>query len=234
VLLAVACQYLLAGAANLGPVCLRTAKNTQHVVGIDLQLGLAKPRHIWVAGGTFLIISLPRRRSDGRWLRRQLLRARNSYGQCEHQRQNGYPDHDPPFRAFGPSNVGNFYLTLIVDSLVGNFQVALPAVVRWASAAAACHGDRALFAGNASTQATKRSLAVGLKCPLPPESCRGVVKVGAYPESCRGYRWPARQLRARNGLMHRRKMRIKMDRPRLYALLLLVAPEGARAKVRKY
>jgi hypothetical protein len=26
-----------------------------------------------------------------------LLRARNSYGQREHQRQNGYPDHDPPF-----------------------------------------------------------------------------------------------------------------------------------------
>jgi len=35
-LLAVACQYFLAGAANLGPVRLQTTKNTQHVVGIDL------------------------------------------------------------------------------------------------------------------------------------------------------------------------------------------------------
>ena len=120
-LLAVACQYLLAGAANLGPVCLQTAKNTQHVVGINLQLGLAKPRHIWVAGGTFLIISLPHRRSDGRWLRRQLLRARNSYGQREHQRQNGYPDHDPPL-GFGHRMsaifISHFSLILNIETIV--------------------------------------------------------------------------------------------------------------------
>jgi len=122
VLLAVACQYLLAGAANLGPVCLQTAKNTQHVVGVDLQLGLAKPRHIWVAGGTFLIISLPHRRSDGRWLRRQLLRARNSYGQREHQRQNGYPDHDPPLWALAIELsaifISHFSLILNVETFV--------------------------------------------------------------------------------------------------------------------
>jgi hypothetical protein len=39
-----------------------------------------------MAGGTFLIISLPHSRSDWPWLGWQLLRARNSYGQREHQR----------------------------------------------------------------------------------------------------------------------------------------------------
>jgi hypothetical protein len=60
-LLTVARQYLLAGAANLGPVGLQTAKNSQHVVGIDLQLCLAKPRHIRMASRTFLIICLSHR-----------------------------------------------------------------------------------------------------------------------------------------------------------------------------
>jgi hypothetical protein len=55
-----------------------------------------------MTGGAFLIIPLPHRQSDGRWLRRQLLRVRNSYGEREHQRQNGYPDHDPPFPGIRP------------------------------------------------------------------------------------------------------------------------------------
>jgi len=43
------------------------------------------------------------------------------------------------------------------------------------------------------------------------------------------------QRRARSGLMHRRKMRIKMDRPRLYGFVAIGrSSEGARAKVRKY
>src|SRR5690348_1545308 len=49
-----------------------------------------------MAGGTLLIIALPHQRSDGRWLRRQLLRARGSYCQREHHRQDRYPDHHPP------------------------------------------------------------------------------------------------------------------------------------------
>ena len=71
-------QYLLAGTADLGPVRLQTAQNPQHVIRIDLQLGLTKPAHVRMAGGTLLIIALPHQRSDGRWLRRQLLRARSS------------------------------------------------------------------------------------------------------------------------------------------------------------
>src|SRR5438270_14100985 len=69
-----------------------------------------------MTGDAFLIIPLPHRQSDGRWLRRQLLRVRNSYGKREHQRQNGYPDHDLRSRAIGPSNVGKFYLTFFADS----------------------------------------------------------------------------------------------------------------------
>ena len=68
-LLTVVRQYLLAGAADLGPVRLQTAQNPQHVIRIDLQLGLTKLAHVWMAGGTFLIISLPHQRSDRRWLR---------------------------------------------------------------------------------------------------------------------------------------------------------------------
>jgi hypothetical protein len=49
-----------------------------------------------MAGGTLLIIALPRHRSDGRWLRRQVLRARSPYCQREHNRQDRYPDHHPP------------------------------------------------------------------------------------------------------------------------------------------
>src|SRR6516225_7333525 len=49
-----------------------------------------------MAGGTLLIIALPHQRSDGRWLRRQLLRDRSSYCQREHHRQDRYPDHHPP------------------------------------------------------------------------------------------------------------------------------------------
>jgi hypothetical protein len=89
-------QYLLAGAADLGPVRLQTPQNPQHVIRIDLQLGLTKPAHVRMAGGTLLIIALPHQRSDGRWLRRQLLRARSSYCQREHHRQDRYPDHHPP------------------------------------------------------------------------------------------------------------------------------------------
>lgn len=40
--------------------------------GFDLQLGLAIPGHIRVAGGAFLLISLAHR-SNGRRLRRKLL-----------------------------------------------------------------------------------------------------------------------------------------------------------------
>src|SRR6516165_8631709 len=95
-LLTVVRQYLLAGAADLGPVRLQTTQNPQHVIRIDLQLGLTKPAHVRMAGGTLLIIALPHQRSDGRWLRRQLLRARSSYCQREHHRQDRYPDHHPP------------------------------------------------------------------------------------------------------------------------------------------
>ena len=59
-------QYLLAGTANLGPVRLQTAQNPQHVIRIGLQLGLTKPAHVGMAGGTLLIIALPHQRSDGR------------------------------------------------------------------------------------------------------------------------------------------------------------------------
>ncbi len=107
-LLTVVRQYLLAGTADLGPVRLQTAQNPQHVIRIDLQLGLTKPAHVRMAGGTLLIIALPHQRSDGRWLQRQLLRARSSYCQREHRRQDRYPDHHhPPFRAVGPSNLAN-------------------------------------------------------------------------------------------------------------------------------
>jgi len=36
-----------------------------------------------------------------------LLRARSSDCQREHNRQDRYSDHHPPFRAFGPSNLAN-------------------------------------------------------------------------------------------------------------------------------
>lgn len=95
-LLTVVRQYLLAGTADLGPVRLQTAQNPQHVIRIDLQLSLTEPAHVRMAGGTLLIIALPHQRSDGRWLRRQVLRARSSYCQREHHRQDRYPDHHPP------------------------------------------------------------------------------------------------------------------------------------------
>jgi hypothetical protein len=85
-LLTVASQYLLAGVADLGPVRLQTAQDSQNVIGIDLHLGLAKSAHVRMASGAFLIISLPHKRSDGWWLWRQLLRARDSNGQREQYR----------------------------------------------------------------------------------------------------------------------------------------------------
>jgi hypothetical protein len=71
VLLAVACQDLLARVADLGPVRLQATQYAERIVGIDLQLRLTKPRHVWVAGGTLPLISL---RLHGRWLWWQLLR----------------------------------------------------------------------------------------------------------------------------------------------------------------
>jgi hypothetical protein len=104
-LLTVVRQDLLAAAADLGPVRLQTAQNPQDVIRIDLQLRLAKPGHVRMAGDTLLIISLRHQRSDGRRLRRQLLRARSSNHQREHHRQDGYPHLIPPFWAFCPSNL---------------------------------------------------------------------------------------------------------------------------------
>jgi len=77
-LLTVIRQYLLAAAADLGPVRLQTAQNPHDVIRIDLQLRLAKLGHVRMAGDTLLIISLPHQRSDGRRPRKQLLRARSS------------------------------------------------------------------------------------------------------------------------------------------------------------
>jgi len=76
VLLAVAGQNLLARVADLSAVRLQAAQYAEHVVGIDLQLGLAKPCHVGMTGDAFLLISLPHRR-NGRRLRRQLL------GECK-------------------------------------------------------------------------------------------------------------------------------------------------------
>ena len=89
-------QHLLAGTAYFGPVRLQTAQNPQQVIRIGLQLSLTEPAHVRVAGGTLLIIALPHWRSDGRWLRWQLLCARSSYCQRERHRQDRYPDHHPP------------------------------------------------------------------------------------------------------------------------------------------
>jgi hypothetical protein len=86
--------------------------------------------------------------------------------------------------AFGPSNVGNFYLTFFADSLVdcgSNFQAALRAVARWASVSAGCHSGNAWSAGNDCMQLTNRSHAAAAytasivdeqrvdQCPLYPE-----------------------------------------------------------------
>lgn len=66
-LLTVTCQDLLARAADLGPVCLQATQYTERVVGIELQLRLAKPRHVRVAGGSFALISLRLYRRRLRW-----------------------------------------------------------------------------------------------------------------------------------------------------------------------
>jgi hypothetical protein len=68
--LAVTRQDLLARTADLGAVRLQAPQYAERVVWIDLQLRLAKPRYVWVAGGTFPLISLG---LHGRRLRRQLL-----------------------------------------------------------------------------------------------------------------------------------------------------------------
>src|SRR5262249_61065918 len=57
-LLAVASENLLAGATDLRPVGLQAAEDTQRVVGIDLQLGLAKPGHVRMAGGALFVVAL--------------------------------------------------------------------------------------------------------------------------------------------------------------------------------
>jgi hypothetical protein len=73
--LAVACQDLLASAADLGPVRLQATQYAKRVVGIDLELGLAKPRYVRMACRAFPIISLG---LHGRWLRWQLLSERRA------------------------------------------------------------------------------------------------------------------------------------------------------------
>ena len=66
-LLAVARQDLLARAADPGPVRLQATQYAKRIVGIDLKLGLAKPRHVRMAGSAFPLISLRLHRRRLRW-----------------------------------------------------------------------------------------------------------------------------------------------------------------------
>ena len=66
-LLAVACQDLLARTADLRPVRLQATQNAKGIVRIDLELGLTKPRHVRMAGSAFPLISLRLHRRRLRW-----------------------------------------------------------------------------------------------------------------------------------------------------------------------
>jgi len=57
-LLTVARQRIPTGAADLSPVGLQTSRNAQRVIGVLLQLSLAKPPDILTACRTFLLVSL--------------------------------------------------------------------------------------------------------------------------------------------------------------------------------
>jgi len=57
-LLTVARQRIPTGAADLSPVSLQTSRNDQRVIGILLQLSLAKPSDILTARRAFLLTSL--------------------------------------------------------------------------------------------------------------------------------------------------------------------------------
>ena len=93
-------QDLLTRAADLGAVRLQATQYTERVVGINLQLSLAKPRYVRVAGGAFALISL---RLHGWRLRWQLLSECRALTKCKSDRHERCPDHGPPFRASGPS-----------------------------------------------------------------------------------------------------------------------------------
>ena len=93
-LLAVASENLLAGATDLRPVGLQAAEDTQRVVGIDLQLGLAKPGHVRMAGGALFVVALVH--CGGRRLRRELLGGRGCCREHESDRQHRFPDHGSP------------------------------------------------------------------------------------------------------------------------------------------
>jgi hypothetical protein len=60
--LAVAGQYFLAGGADLCAVCLQAVQDTTQVIRINLQLGLTKLDHVWMASGALVRISSIRRR----------------------------------------------------------------------------------------------------------------------------------------------------------------------------
>jgi hypothetical protein len=74
-LLAVAGKDLLAGVTDLLSVRLQAAQNAEHVLRIDLKLGLAELGHVGLAGGAFLWVPFthPHRPFYWRRLRRQLL-----------------------------------------------------------------------------------------------------------------------------------------------------------------
>jgi hypothetical protein len=98
----VAGENLLAGATDLRPVGLEATENPQSVIGIDLQLGLAKPGDVRMAGGALLAITLV---CGGRRLRRECLGIYGRHGKDESDRQHRYPDHGPlgpPFAGIRP------------------------------------------------------------------------------------------------------------------------------------
>jgi hypothetical protein len=93
-LLAVACQNLLTGVADLWSVRLQTAENAERIVGIDLQLALAKPSHVRMTSGALFVSTLAHRR--GRRLWRECLGICGRCGKDKSDRHHRYPDHGPP------------------------------------------------------------------------------------------------------------------------------------------
>jgi hypothetical protein len=89
----VAGKNLLAGAADLRPIGLKTAEDAQRVVWIDLQLRLAKPGYVRMTGSALAVITLVHR--SGRRLRRELLGGCGRNRENESDRQHRYPDHGP-------------------------------------------------------------------------------------------------------------------------------------------
>ena len=95
-------QYLLAGTADLGPVRLQTAQNPQHVIRIDLQLGLTEPAHVRMAGGTLLIIE-----ATGGGCRGNCCAPAAPAASANIVDRTDIRIIHPPFRAVGPSNLAN-------------------------------------------------------------------------------------------------------------------------------